>query len=369
MSVSTVIFLHIGIHKTGTSALQRFFYINRELLKLNGYNYPTNDISLIGIEKHAGAQHKLASALRVTRPRNIAICDFEKLLTSAINESTTVDRMLISSEVFMENIYFDVLSTLLNFFHEVRIIVYLRRQDELCTSVYNQYVKSGTPHEFSIKSLRDLMPGMVNYIEKLENWVDLFGKENIIVRSYERSSFYQGNIFDDFLHHVLEINSSDGYIFPEAEVNSSLSAQTLEYKRLINHLNINKNYKLQVVPILIEFDFLNRDTLSSLKSLLSAKERASIIDRFYNSNAQIAQQFLGRADGCLFRDSLIEPDHDRLKSSVLSPEQLAAISQFIARKDTELTSILSKAIKQALTSNDYNIAQAAKDLSIGFDVT
>ena len=34
------LYLHIGTHKTGSTAIQHFFKVNKEVLKTMGYTYP-----------------------------------------------------------------------------------------------------------------------------------------------------------------------------------------------------------------------------------------------------------------------------------------------------------------------------------------
>ena len=72
--------------------------------------------------------------------------------------------------------------------HAVKIIFYVRRQDDRIESNYNQAVKEisyRSPHTFT-QFLGNGYKSILDYYQVLLPWSDAFGRENIIVRCYEK---------------------------------------------------------------------------------------------------------------------------------------------------------------------------------------
>ena len=89
--------LHIGRHKTGTTAIQRFLYGNPELLRANGYCYP--DHGAIGFGHHdiAGALIKKNMELSEISD-NEAVNKIRELIAGLVKGKKGIP--IISSEAF-----------------------------------------------------------------------------------------------------------------------------------------------------------------------------------------------------------------------------------------------------------------------------
>ena len=91
----------------------------------------------------------------------------------------------------------------------LKVIVYLRRQDEFLYSRWNQRIKAavGLASPDYVTTWQELMnhppQSILNYYEMLNKIADYIGKESIIVRRFDKNHFLYGQtIYEDFLHAI-----------------------------------------------------------------------------------------------------------------------------------------------------------------------
>ena len=127
----------------------------------------------------------------------------------------------------------------------VKIIYYVRRQDEQLESRYNQRCKM---QQLRLEKTFDdffrdgsFPINELDYYSLLLPWKETFGKDNIIVRVYEKEQLPNG-IFHDFLNAVgLELD--ERYELPKTMVNPSLNWDLVEIIRLCNiHFKGDTNF-------------------------------------------------------------------------------------------------------------------------------
>ena len=133
---------------------------------------------------------------------------------------------------------------------DMKIIVYLRRQDLLIQSYWAQQVKECMNTSFSDYIVsKKAKYFKLDYDKRLEEMAAAVGRENIIVRVYEKQQYYGGNIISDFLH-LFDLEMTDEFKQSDHVVNASLEGACLEAKRLLN-ANPRFTTKLNfVVPML-----------------------------------------------------------------------------------------------------------------------
>jgi hypothetical protein len=128
------LYLHIGLHKTATTLIQRFLGINRgRLEKEEGLIVPGK-----GLEKNI--HHDIALQASVGNSAEISAKKFKRTIESFCQMG---NRFVLSSEVFSDKrfIHIDLLELLNSFFSTIRVIIYLRRGDSMIESAYNQRIK------------------------------------------------------------------------------------------------------------------------------------------------------------------------------------------------------------------------------------
>ncbi|MBL4769010.1 MAG: hypothetical protein JKY94_15085, partial [Rhodobacteraceae bacterium] len=178
--------IHIGAHKTGTTALQKCFQEQAQTLHGLGVFYPATNW-------YHHSQHRLAFAMK--KMRDPAAQNFPDLecevdeLNEAIAKDTSPKTFISSEEFFScsaERVMFfaDLLDV-----ESVRIIATLRRPDNMLLSMYNQKAKQ-PGNKFNrlinpfLEAPRTLDPDL-SFLNNINNWTAAFGGEHLTLLEYE----------------------------------------------------------------------------------------------------------------------------------------------------------------------------------------
>ncbi|MGB9177190.1 MAG: hypothetical protein WCB46_10710 [Methanoregula sp.] len=196
----------------------------------------------------------------------------------------------------------------------VKVIFYVRRQDEMIESLYNQRIKSPKIH--SGMKFADFFSQLMNpaeqyrsgnksiparndrldYYSLLLPWKNAFGMENILVRCYEQEQLSQG-LYEDFMN-AIGCGFDRRYRVPSERVNASLPLDHLEIIRICND-QFNGDENIHTF-LLRTFKTMNAGKTFKRQYLLSPGQRREILSFYETSNEKIAREFLGRSDGRLF---------------------------------------------------------------------
>ncbi len=315
----STIYLHAGTPKTGTTAIQTFCAENRKVLKEQGVCYPNLGFRFPGIgvnrnghflvRKETDDQKKrLYEQEDANRQKGFA--RIEKLLEQYPN-------VVLSDEQYWNNkeLTTKKLKEYKEIFHQMgadtKLIVYLRRQDLLIQSYWAQQVKEGMTLSFQeyIQSGK-YKYFKLDYYKRLKTFADALGKENIIIRVYEKQQYYgeKPSILADFLH-IFGLELTDEYKDPERVVNTSLEGMCLELKRILNHMPVYKTKMNFLVGYLRDVQEERVGKTGYTKSkYFSRQEQADFMEQYEEGNAAIAREYLGREDGRLFYDPVLAED-------------------------------------------------------------
>ncbi len=189
MSRDPRLVLHIGMHKTGSTSVQRFFARNRPLLRLLGITYPeARDASGKRLPKHNHLFHAISHEKDKGAPHPVlgsSAALIEKLAETVEGNGTTV----ISAEGLSgeDPAFANAFAPLRGRF-PVRVVVFLRRQDDWAQSFYKQMVHSREVREarpfdafLAGKSTRDHL----DYAQLLDWWAAALGEDAIRVEIYK----------------------------------------------------------------------------------------------------------------------------------------------------------------------------------------
>ena len=161
--------LHIGLGKTGTTVLQRFLSGNRQALQERGILYPED-----GVVDHA--HHLFSPHVPEYMQDRWSFASVEEWAGEL--STTEASTVLLSSEL-MSSATADEIAPYcqaLNNYFELRVVVYLRRQDHMLASTYNQQVKSGRQKRPLAATWLKRLPAH-DYREKLREWERGVGRE------------------------------------------------------------------------------------------------------------------------------------------------------------------------------------------------
>lgn len=190
--MATRVIIHIGLHKTGTSAIQEFCAQNRNQLLDQAIDYTEIGLHETG---HHILSHKWPGWLDESSFSEASDSAWDRLADYArADDGKTV---LISSENFCglgnKKYFEESLSFIRDKLSEakVEIIAYVRRQDDFAESLFKQGVR-GQDFCYSIDEFIGDLPAIFDYFETFSIWAKYFGKENVSVRFFEPEHFLGG---------------------------------------------------------------------------------------------------------------------------------------------------------------------------------
>lgn len=297
------LYLHIGTSKTGTTTIQTYCGINREQLKSKGVLFPIMPYHYDRITENRNG-HFLYAMIYENGVRNkekekqvlkqeldyIVDCfkDYDNVLLSeeSIWWATATRRKGLwkyLQEHSQQNNY------------QVKIIVYLRRQDQFMMSRYNQIIKTDTGggtqrfYEY-FKDMNGKYKCVMNYRQRLDYMAKFFPKENIVVKRFDRSYFYNGDLNADFLH-ILGVEIDGTFAELPKDENLGISVQSGELKRVLNRLGtmtFAENQKL--LQMLNECEVLlpKREV-----SIMTTEHIEKFMKKFIDDNESIAVDYIG----------------------------------------------------------------------------
>lgn len=157
-----MLILHIGTHKTGTSALQSLLSRGANDILSSGIRY------IQAGRRDRNAHHRLAWAVRGERDVPLSVWDDVR---RELDESDNPINIL-SSEAFWFTGASGVKAQLAGR-KDVRLVIYLRRQDKYLQSLYKQSVAGGRKTDFSTWLGEMHVRG--DYLSVVRQWADQFG--------------------------------------------------------------------------------------------------------------------------------------------------------------------------------------------------
>lgn len=286
--------LHIGLPKTGSTAIQRFLKLNHASGTLPGGTGYDPDLGL-ALVRHI--RHHAELELGAYEECDTIIASSEMLSSQLVN----VGPISKCKEILSRR------------FDEVKVYAYVRRQDDVLVSSYYTSVLRGTFEPFSKFSLKN--PKF--HGASLRSWNEIFGRGNVVVRRYGKE-FLQGlDILHDFCW-ALGLDSQT-LTFP-MPANVSPSLEVIEFVRRVGRMLGDHPDKRQILKSIGQAG--PRGTPLGL----ARKRRLEVLEAFAEVNAELSDTFFnGEA---LFSSDL--PD-DGLEEPVLNVGTIAKITNTVLR--------------------------------------
>ena len=280
------ILLHIGIGKTGTSAIQLAFSANPDYLNAIGVLYPKS--GRVGLS-HG---HQMLSP---HDSRDGLSAESLQAWSAAIDEirESSASRAVISAEQFSYcgPTVVEHIQALLREF-EVTIIMYVRHQTDLIGSTYLQKIKmipgfGLEPLEFALLNFSSFL-----YTKRIAPWTASFGDDRLSVRVYDRR-LLGGDVVHDFCASN-EIAES-GFIVQKPTVNASLSAALAPVLRLYDAIVSPSDARRKLVAALID-----ASPEIPQVAVISKEVRAALRSMYASDNEVFAGQYLTKVQADVF---------------------------------------------------------------------
>jgi hypothetical protein len=284
--------IHAGIHRTGSTSLQRFLADNRAALKARGVAYPGEERNHQGLawalkRGESGAREVLAlveAALVETAP-----------VETAPVETGGAARVVLSGEDFAIHTDLGWLREVAAR-HDTRAVFYLRRQDHWVMSWYNQHVKwpfdrrkSRMDPQAFLATIADFH--WLDYWALVGRWQAVLGPGRVAVAILEPGQVE--DVTGDFLDRLgLAIGPGrEGLVFSDERTNDSLPVHLLEIARSLELFDMRPGQRLRVLNALRAG---LADKASPARTVYSPEERGAILARFAASNRRLAREAFGR---------------------------------------------------------------------------
>ena len=290
-------YIHIGLEKTGTTAIQHSIKINKDYLEGKG---------LIIAEDKSGGEDTMRTHHRIAKSfindtkflpafPAYSTSELDKLFRSSKNPKGDI---LVSSELFC---YYDQseISKLKKYLskYEVKIIVFFRRQDQFFESQYNQHIKGIWGLGKLPIDIKKFEAKNIKYVEFLEQWLKAFGKEKVQVNVY---GGYKTNkeLFTQFYKNISSNFNLEGFEVPNALPNPSLSF--VHTFLIMNYVGNVKNEELRKKVAGLIFRHNGFYTLISPvefknKGLLPVEDRQAMLQSFQEDNKKLLEMFPSKA--------------------------------------------------------------------------
>lgn len=231
------IVIHIGAPKTGSSAIQFLLNSNRLKLQGMGFYYPKHGVDGNSIS----GGHSIFSKMLIDDDLKGAQDWLDSQYEKAQQRN---NKLLISAEgLYLQH---KKLKTLLKG-KRVTIIGYLRHPIEAIVSNYNQGVKrayfTSSLIEHCEKILKHPTQKFMNGGILIE-WQEIFGRENTILKAYDKNLFPKEKIEYDFLS-LLGISGLKRQFLSitKRDINPSYSPSAIALKRVLNSFIKDKDIK------------------------------------------------------------------------------------------------------------------------------
>lgn len=332
--------LHIGTEKTGTTSIQRFFADNRPILAQHGILYPivpgrANHMRLAAYASNDDAQLRFRKHLGIGAGelfKNFRD-SFADELRSEVLESGC-ERVVLSNEHchsrLIEREEIERLKELLErFAKRIRIVVYFRRQDKLAVSHYCTLIKVGAIPERILPELAageyfgSKVPYYYDHWAVYNNWVSVFGAENVKVRLFESEQLKNLDVVQDFLQ-AAGFEWDKRFVLPPV-MNESLKAEALAFQLQLNKL-ARKETRFARDRIEGEriVQFLERE-YAGKGPLPSRSEAIAFFEHFQVGNLQLKNACFPALDRLFSEDFSMYPE-ESVGQPVLSVEEAVRIA-------------------------------------------
>ena len=299
----TRLILHVGTHKTGTSYLQKLFFVNRQFLADQSVGLATP------LEEGHGSHHQLVAFLDqgaegiqrfiagLNSGHSCTIFSSEVLLTWLLNSPQAAE-----------------LSGLLVSLYDVTVVLYLRRQDYMKESVFAEVATSWYQGDILDECHYGYDYGV--YVDRL---VELFGVQALRVGVYRDDR--RQDLGADFLA-LAGLEHLIGRLVAVTPVRVSANRRQVALLALFPKDNPDRFERLRrmvLAPGQIVAD--------SSKYQLSPEQRQSFLEPYIDSNRRLAQEFVPDAEDYLVNASPVREDWSPV--APYSVDEVASLLQLV----------------------------------------
>lgn len=308
--------LHIGAHRTATSALQVFLFENFQPLKQKGFFYPFK------VRRHLKLMNQIFNGTR-------DIAETATLLTErADKQPQEIHTLILSDEDICMRRDLGVLARFRDSF-DVKIVFTLRRQDTWLESWFLQNIKWQWNEKLSHCTFDDFMAlredfHWIHYDRYVRHLEELFGRDNIILNVLEKGQMPDGPI--EAFCDSIGLTDREGFSAP-AHINESFSPQISEFMRCLPLDLADTGYRGRLTAACAKIDTALTGGSKQSERLMPHDQRAALMAEYEAGNHAIAQRYFDRDR--LFLDPLPDPEAP-LAQMALPTDSYQLMKEYVA---------------------------------------
>ena len=347
--LENTLLLHIGTPKTGTTALQKFLSENSEELKKQGWDFPDmlKEWQIQYGERAYKSTQRNGLLLRWSIIKKWSEEKKEKLWQMILKHLQS-SNVILSDEVIWDydpsTTTAEIIRSVKNRYDNIKIVCYLRRQDLYIESYWNQCIKKKMEtRDIDQMILEDTT---IRYKEKLDEIAEIVGRENIIVRVYEREQFEgsREDITSDFCK-VLGIKDTwEGIVLPGI-VNERIDAELIEMKRLFNQEYKKRLDEPCYVVTRNAMEYAANHKFSKV-GYISNECSKELIKKYSDDNYYIATNYMGRKDGVLFKEKVVDMPEYKIEFTDREKEIIKIFANVVADLRSYIKELKNEDIEQ-----------------------
>lgn len=324
------LYLHIGMNKVASTAIQEFFSGHRErLLRDHSVLWPATGAGHGG--KGGSSHYAISEALGFTNDPQFFALDNARigaLITDLRAEIVAAKPRVtvLSSEFFV--LRRDPVRVKLFFGrYTPRIVIYVRRHDAWLTSLYAQAIKSvvsprwGRSFESFLEFQRQRRGQFLSFLDLVNAWAAVFGDENILLRPCGED-LPPSEVIADLLS-VLGVGPGRDLPLPQVRSNPSPSANALSIIDLIQRSDLPERQRRRIVA-----SILASDDRALPRFEASPATRNAVLAENLEPYRILSERFRGGRP--LFELGPVDPDGSWGHSPLPRPERTDAIARSVS---------------------------------------
>jgi hypothetical protein len=293
--------VHIGTHKTGTTAIQKFATAHRDELRAQGLWYPS--YAGIDIPEHYG-HHHFAHAVAGEKHGTFTPEDAPRFMESVHAGQMPGETVLLSAEPIYRHTlgktgdYWSRRRAYIRRLKEtigtddVTILVVLRRQDDFARSLYQENVKVNK-YAADFRSFLAQASNQFDYHRQLRAFAAEFQRVSVLV--YE--DLKKTGLVETFFR---KLGIEAPMAVEAVGTNPSLPVELVEYKRLLNATNLGAGKLKQVGNKLVRYAERRSVGERGKVDWLPASEMAAFVTSYDESNERLRRAFASDHPAPLF---------------------------------------------------------------------
>lgn len=283
--------VHAGLHKTGTSSLQRHFRRNQKAYIEQGLYYPRELLRVLDTPSSETSEGGHVHFTKILENPN---SDFSKKFLGKIvkkSRELSCHTVIISSETILAprmKIHESAARVLRSKFEQIEIVTYLRRQDKWADSFYREYITWPRQREtrcFETFCSEELLPTWLNYENRLAEFDRIFGTNSMKVMSYDDRK--HKDLVEDFIE-VFQLPNIKK-LYELSTSNISLPYAIVDFVRELNAQNLSNYAKSRATRRV--YHELRYNGIDVTTRELSSPSLGAKVSEFEAQNKRIAKHY------------------------------------------------------------------------------